>query len=71
MFTILRPSFRCDNTVRIEGDATGAVFASQAALSGQRITTPQEAETCRTFNQIAFIGSWVVVGVCQFKSSSH
>jgi hypothetical protein len=67
MFTILRDSFRCDIIVRIRGDATGAVFASQASLSGQRITTPEEAATCRTFNQVVFLGSWVVVGICELR----
>lgn len=63
IFTILRRTFHCDIILRIQGDATGAVFASQSALSGKRPTTPSEAATCHTFDQIVFIGSWAVVGI--------
>lgn len=61
--TIFRPTFRCDTIMRIYGDATGVIFGSTLPASSIRSTTAQEATTCRVFNQITFIGSWVTVGL--------
>ncbi|PVG00833.1 hypothetical protein CPB86DRAFT_782400 [Serendipita vermifera] len=63
VYTILRPTFSCRTISRINGDATGAIFALGSSLSPQRPTSLQEAKTCSLFNQMAFIGSWVAVGL--------
>ncbi|KAG8852734.1 hypothetical protein FRB91_006045 [Serendipita sp. 411] len=63
IFTLKMSSFHCDVIYRITGDATGVIFASPEPLSSQRSTTSQEANMCRLFNKMVFIGSWVTVGL--------
>lgn len=61
--TIFHPTFHCDTIMRIYGDATGVIFGSTLPASSIRSTTAQEATTCKVFNQITFIGSWITVGL--------
>lgn len=62
-FTILSPSFRCNNIVIINGEATGSLFSIDTQSSSQRPTSSAEATTCQLFNRITLIGSWITVGL--------
>lgn len=62
-FTIMSPSFQCDSISRVDGDATGVIFSVTGQLSPQRPTSGTEAATCQLFNRLAFIGSWIAVGL--------
>lgn len=63
IFTILSPSFQCNSISRVDGDATGVIFSITGQLAPQRPTSGAEAATCQLFNHLAFIGSWIAVGL--------